>query len=167
MTIFGYNTIGGSSYGGYPYPASADTDVSTQYIAIAGDVITKLSFYGCTNGGGDGSVDVGIYTYVGGVPVVRVGYTTIPITSPSGAWVDATVSISLTAGITYVLAFGSKTATVLFFYDLVNTYSQQIASTLDNPWVQANAPTGSFSLRATVINTPPAPSGDTLWFGQP
>lgn len=82
------------------------------YTATTGDTVTRLCIYG-RFGAGSGTIDVGVYSFSGGVPVTRAGQTTISV-GGSDAWnCSGAISISLTGSVVYTLAAANPVGGVM------------------------------------------------------
>lgn len=157
-------TIGYTSIGGGADPFDSTTpgiaDEINAYTASAGDTITSFSFYGGLTLAGSDTIDVAIYTFSGGVPVTKVGSATLTINSTTPTWWNSSaVSIPLTAGVVYVVAWGNITGskTINSFRDDVNTRSVNNASgALPSTWTEVTTQVHSNSAYATYVNIPTA-----------
>jgi len=106
---FGYTTIGATS----AQPINARGLLTGVLTAVTGDTITKFTIRSdCPTSGNNGTTDLVAYTVSGGVPVTRTGTAqTITILNATPTWYDsAAVSVSLTNGTVYTVAFGNNVA---------------------------------------------------------
>lgn len=108
------------------------------YTAISGDTLTKVRVFG-RFGSGSGTVDVGLYTFSGGVPVTLVATYTLTF-GGTDAWVESgTLSQALSAGTVYTLAIGNPVGGVFSASGVTatNGAANDDTTTLANPWVNA------------------------------
>lgn len=108
------------------------------YTAISGDTLTKVRVFG-RFGSGSGTIDVGLYTFSGGVPVTLVATYTLTF-GGTDAWVESgTLSQALTAGTVYTLAIGNPVGGVFSASGVTatNGAANDDTTTLANPWVNA------------------------------
>lgn len=160
MATFGYTTIGSSNTS--LANAKSQGLLRNTYTASAGDMITNLNLYGNLNGAGSQSVDIGVYTFSGGVPVSLVGSVgTLTINSTTPQWWSTNVSINLSAGVTYTIAFGHLVLSPGFtgYFDAPggNANSNEASaagSSLPSTWTNQTTGTLLFSAYATYVNNP-------------
>lgn len=177
-TIFGYTKAGANVVGVTSSQTSRGNATST-YTASAGEVFKNFSVYaGCaadTQGDGWG-VEVGLYTFSGGVPVTLLATTTMTGHNTSMAWATSTdVNIALTAGVTYAIAIGRYTlgtvancdaGSIQLAYDVLSAgqMSQHAAGALPTTWSQTATSPNLYSLYGTVTtatSSPPTPDPAT------
>src|SRR6185436_4324615 len=106
MAIIGNNTIGASHTGAGDYNVQAFMHASLVYTAVTGDVVTSVSVYHADTT--TGAMEVGIYTFSGGLAVTRVAVVPVTITSTLG-WITTSCSIALTGGTTHTAAIDYRT----------------------------------------------------------
>lgn len=114
---FGYSTIGGSgaTLTGGCRALLLEADIHT---ASTGDVVTQLHWYG-READAESIIELAVYTYDGGLPVTRVhAPESLTVDDPvTPQWWDSdVVSVALTNGITYTVAF-SVTGSARYYYN--------------------------------------------------
>jgi hypothetical protein len=161
-TIFGYNVLGSNTNAASSY-CRADVFSTARYVAAAGDIISKITFGSQMAAGYSGTIDVGVYTFAGGVPVTKIDLATITITGNNTfAWYESgALSIALTDGVTYVLVLGNPTGDLCnYLYDtgFSDGESYYGVEPLPGTWTEQGRANDQISMYAT-IGSPPAPSG--------
>jgi hypothetical protein len=109
------------------------------YTASSGDTFTMGHIYG-KFGSGSGTIDVGLYTVVAGVPVTLVTTLTINATTTEGWFDSSSVSVALTGGVSYTLAAGNPVTGGVFSASGIsqaNGAANDDTTTFANPWVNA------------------------------
>ena len=144
---FGYTTIG----------ASVDTNdfnfVATgfPYTATTGDTITKYSFYGYQTTGS--YPEVATYLVVAGVATSRLDTAqTITLPPTTAAWTDSSViSVSMSGGSTYAIAFGKLVSKVYVKYDSSGGAGKHasIQTSLPSTWAGTTSSGSRYSFYAT------------------
>jgi hypothetical protein len=131
-----------------------------RYTAIAGDFVDQFFVWsGQTSGA---TAELGVYTFVGGVPVDRVG-AVISITIPSVIWAwysSAIVNIPLTAGVEYIVALRSTGSLRAVWDSFGGSSSRHPFTVMPLLWAQDRLEGEEYSHYANVSNT--VPSGPTI-----
>lgn len=159
--IIGYNTIGGSTSA--PPGNGTGLILSGLYVAVAGDVVDQLFFYGHDGWSAGGNVDFAIYDISAGLPNNRIGSVVniAPASSTAQWWASASgLGIALTAGVTYTIALAQNTAGRIHYDALANCGSENNAVGLPASWTH-NVNRGlNYSMYANVIaGASPPPAG--------
>jgi hypothetical protein len=133
------------------------------YTASAGDVVTKFSFFGEGDGGSPDEIDVALYDITSGDTTIVGSAETITLSNAPSAWYHSdAVSIPLTAGNTYCMAFGDERNYVATWKaNGVDGNSENTGTALNSPWTH-NADIGRYHAMY-VTYTPGAAGG---WAGQ-
>ncbi len=156
---FGYTTVGGTTGGAGG--ARANVKSTSLYTASSGDTITMISVHGSYST--NGTVGFAPYTVSGGILVTKLGSTIdIPITASLQWNNSATTSVVMSAGATYGLAFGVRSAgapnPTLFVgsFDTIsgNIFDRQGTTwTLGSSWSHVDFSTVQYSIYATYENS--------------
>lgn len=156
---FGYTTVGGTTGGAGG--ARANVKSTSLYTASSGDTITMISVHGSYST--NGTVGFAPYTVSGGILVTKLGSTIdIPITASLQWHNSATISVAMSAGATYGLAFGVQSAgapnPTLFVgsFDTIsgNIFDRQGTTwTLGSSWSHVDFSTVQYSIYATYENS--------------
>ena len=136
------------------WDVEAAVGAGMRYTAVSGDTVTQVAVYGAN----DGVARVAIYTYVGGVPVTKVGSDVTVTISTGAAWYTAATSIALTNGVEYVAAISYTTgvdATWDIRYDTIGGTQTSVHSAVSLPstWTQASTHGDATSFYATVTGS--------------
>jgi len=117
--------------------AIMDSHDNQSYTASSGDEITKFSLFGEGDGGSNDSIYIGLYDRTTGDTTLIGSPHGILLTSASpSVWYDTdAVSITLTAGVVYSIAFGDEVGGVAVFKaNGVDGSSTSNNTTLDATW---------------------------------
>lgn len=159
MATFGNTSTGNSTFSSDSSSPNRDLGnilSDNTHTAGTGEFVTSFSFYGGLAAGANGSVDIALYTYVGGKPAVRVGQpATINLNSSTlQYWTSSSVSVGLSAGTTYTLAIGNYTSTVSvgMQFPVTNGYSTYTTGALPSTWTETlSNQSGRLAVYATYI----------------
>jgi len=158
---FGYDTAGGSNV----VVGSASEAVGSLYntlLALDGDTVTGISFYAKKNSGNE-TVETGIYTVSGGELATKVGSSgSVTVNSTTEQWWDTSVSIALSDGVEYGVAYGgwggaSGSENTKIYYDSgapAGTGSYATTTTLPASWSEVANFSLYFSIYATYTREP-------------
>lgn len=147
MPSFGFTSIGTTSVS-VGSVCFANIRSNERHTASSGDTITQFHIYG--NDSPASTINVAAYAYDSGsnVPTTRLGSgTPIDIGTSAGWNSSGVVSISLSAGVDYCLAFETG-FTVYYSSFSGNTRARHAASTLPATWVNTNYSSIVFSIYA-------------------
>ena len=155
---FGYTTAGGTTETNPLIVALRGNSNEYIHTAVTGDIITSVSLY-ASIASGSVVANMGVYTYVGGVPVTLTGSQATATVNSSTAqwWQSSTVSITLTNGVAYCSAFDENTSSggLISYYDTAtgNVRARHNTSknygALPSIWINANFFTPLYSIYAT------------------
>jgi len=159
---FGYTTIGGGNLVRISTNGDRAIVKSTLlHTGVTGDIITLISAYSSRINGSsnNGTVDVAIYTFAGGVPVTRLA-TAVTITASNPfdvtdlQWNNTSaLNQSLTNGTVYAVGFGNFGGTdgINIRFDTISNgdCSYQAAGALPATWSQTGTDNYVFSIYAT------------------
>ena len=153
MAVIGWNSIGANSDGttaGFDSQAYLNSSGLT-YTATTGDTVTEFACYG----DGTGTVEMAIYTVVGGVPSARVGSSSNVSIGSGANWYTTSTSIALTNGVEYTVAlryFVDESWNIR--WSSIGTNQQSNGTTSPTPlpstWSNNGTDTGRVSYYATV-----------------
>lgn len=164
---FGYTSIGATTVN-IPFNS---VQLNFAYTASAGDVIESFHFYGRNSGGGN--IEMAAYEYNSGTNLAgaRLGSVTpVPLTGGIPAWNDsATVSISMSAGNSYAVAFGydypAINPSTRFDSSTGDNHSQDTTSTfLPTSWIHASYSPGLYSMYVTYSEVAPINNSNLFHF---
>jgi hypothetical protein len=153
-TQFGFTSIGSNTAVTNLFNHQCYIHATRTYTAASGDTLTQFAVYG---NGTVGSCEVGLYVISGGVPTTRVGSTSIITFTTTAGWATATVSIALTAGVTYGMAihysYGDGWTIRYQGGPGGNQLSNGANATLPSTWSQTGTDTGVVSFYATATSS--------------
>jgi hypothetical protein len=168
MAVIGYDNSNLDATNESNGPSSPAANINDVYLAVSGDVVTKITLYGRNYYGTPSQVIVGIYEVSGGVPTVLVDTATIDIPLYVDDLYDTgTINIPLEAGKTYCVAVTDALGTRwrYFYAVLANSRSNDLTDTpatqLPANWIEDTQSQGRMYIYADVTNTPPSSSSSS------
>lgn len=150
-TIFGNNLVG-PSFGIYQNFSQGARHSRLFHTACAGDTLINANCY--SGNPFPATLYMALYTVVAGLPAVRVAGPWLNAVGVAPAWITEVVSVPLTSGTTYCLAF-AQAGRLRVAYTVADPsiFSQDITNHCPPVWTEDASFNRNHSLYGTVFNT--------------